>query len=260
MAVKVKADKTRTLSFEERDGQLVRLIREYHVSGLTSEDWRILAEALTAAGVPAYGDFAVGFTEMIAISRNARLVPGTKDHVVVEVIYERIEPQQYNGLFRGSTSLQQIQTQVDRFGTPITVAHFYDGDPVFGTGWQYQGANVSVLAPRTTLRLPIILFTDWPHALADIWRGRMNSTWWAGAPPLTWLVSNVTFQPQNVTLFSVSKWNFEFEFMHDPTGHDPQVAFQDQRTGRPPTNIVDGVGLVTAEWYPELDYNYLFPL
>lgn len=259
MAIKVKADKTRTLSYEERDGQLIRLVSEYHVSGLTTEDARILAEALTAAGVPAYGDALVGFNYIFVIGRSARLVPGTKDHVVVEVVYELIERQQFNGIFRGSTSLQQIQTQVDRFGTPITVAHFYDGDPVFGTGTQYQGANVSVLAPRTTLRLPTWLYTDWPHALADIWRGRMNSTWWAGAPPLTWLVSDVTFQPAN-TFDIPAKWNFEFEFTHDPTGHDPQVAFQDQRTGRPPQDIVDGVGLVTVDWYPELDYNYLFPV
>jgi hypothetical protein len=163
-------------------------------------------------------------------------------------------------LFRGSASLQQRSTQLDYYGSQITVEHTYPSDdPDYPDETKTQGATASVLLPQARLTADMKIAVWYPDYVVYNWLGTINAAVWRAASPYTWLCTGVDFE-QADTEQSAPVYDFAFEFMYSNDGWDPQVIFIDQRTGKPPPNLVAGVGYKTVYWYHPFDYNWLFPV
>ena len=263
----VHADLVGTTSLTEEDGVKVDMVREYLVTGLTRADWAVLDEAIDTAGVPTVNTSpnvsGATYNNLKMVARTADQVPGTTDTVRVRCRYIPVGRTSYNFIFRGGTSLNQVQTSVDGWGNAVSTSHTYPGGdvgpPSKASQTDTQGANMTVLAPETTYSAEGITNTDYPDRLTRQWVGWVNSDWWAGDAPGTWLCTHVTFEAHDITQ-SPKQWKFLFEFQYDGTGWQPSVIHIDERTGKPPANLVAGVGVKTVAWYPSKIYGLTFPI
>ena len=68
----VKLD-IRTLRAEEQGGTIVSLQRRAFVTGLATQDFGVLMEALNDAGVPQSGDTLPGFDNLALVKRSPRV-------------------------------------------------------------------------------------------------------------------------------------------------------------------------------------------
>lgn len=270
MPATVHVDQIEEVSLNEEGGVIVELIRACKITGLdnASGDFTILQEALDAldtAGLTA-GSLLSGFENLVLTNRPLSVIDSSQTAVRATLDYQTISRtwrilSLNNGfVFNGGTSLQQETTQLDAFGTQITVAHTFDAsDPDFPSQEKIQGASASVLVPSPSLIAAGKLATSFPDFITQDWAGSINSVPWRGAAAFTWLCSNVTFEPSDTVSLPAS-WEFVFEFTYRSDGWEPQVVYIDERTGKPPPGLVAGVGFKQIEWYATRDFNALFPI
>lgn len=246
------------LACKEEDGAIRWLKREFLVAGLTDGDSGILGTALGSTAIPSYGDAATDYPNLIAVRRNAAILH--KDKVRVEVEYEAKGDSHSAFWWRGSGTLRQKQSQVDGTGAAVTVSHtFPSDDPDYGgQGAQTQGGDVTVSVPGYELTARGVVSRYVPEALAMAWETTVNLYYWRGGPPRTWCCVNVEHEPHDMGT-TPPKWMFTFSFQYDPDGWDPVAAYVDPRTGRPPANLIEGVGIKRVEWHRAIDFGILFP-
>ena len=241
---------------------------EGHISSLTRRGlvnpagtWnnnQILWACLNDPEVPRFGDFAPGNTNLICVSRKVKLLHNCTQKAEVICDYSTL-PDSASFIFQGGTSLGGERTQVDRWGNEIVVAHqFPPDDPDYGDTPQYQGTDLDVLMPQTTLCATGQLPVDYPDLLSELWVGSMNATAWAGARPYQYLCTRCDFRGLDNGVGRQRRWLFTFEFQKRLTGWVPQTFFVDPRTGKPPRWLIPGVGYKSVDWYGLLDFNYLF--
>jgi len=258
----VNLDTLTTLAAVEDRGAVVQMTREVFVTGLASTDFGVLFEALDEAGVPAIGSSPTGYDNLVLVKRNPQLVPDEKTKVRVVLEYVAKRDAGYDFTMSGGGSLRQITTAVDLAGNDLSVSHtFSTGDPDSEyAGQTYsQGGQCNVMMPQGDLQCTGIMAADYPQRTALYWDGAINSTWWIGSPPYTWMIVNVTFEPHDMGA-SPRTWEFtfQFQFNNEPYGWRPRYSFIDPRTGRPPTGLVEGTGKKTLTWYSARDFNELF--
>jgi len=249
------------LSATEEESIVSSLVCEYMVTGLTSDTTYILQEALLTSGVPQPASYAPGDYNMILCNRYPSLIEGTTDSVLVRCEYKSIAEARSTFIFSGGTSLVQITTQVDIYGNLIEVAHTFpaEADPDYSGQTKFQGGDVPVMIPQTTLtcvgRLPV----DFPDEISRYWTGSYNSQFWAGSPAYTWLCTRCDFVGKDLALNRQHYWEFTWEFQHNPQTWIPIAIYTDPRSGKPPADLVYGTGYKEVEWYGLIDFNELFP-
>lgn len=256
---------------QEQDGAIVRLSERYIVKS-TETDYEKVFEALTATGIPVEGDSIIsvhaGASNLRAVRREAAIMES--GHVEVLVHYETFGERRRVSDFETSATLQQISTEKDRFGNPLSVSHTYpDDDPQYGLETDFnpstdtpkafiEGGSISVQQPVTTSNIELILGADFPLHFQRFWMGAVNSRSWAGEPAFTWLVTNFAYRHHDISKSPV-EYVFNIEVTHNPQGWTPTIIAIDPRTGRPPDGVVAGVGLVNVAFYRELSFQGLFP-
>jgi hypothetical protein len=255
------------VSCEEEDGVVTALTREVTVKDMTtgpgvdSIEW--IAEALNASGMPTVNSYHNTYPNLRVCKRSVRQA-GNGDHgvAIVTLTYKQYgRNDRLNFVPRGGTGLTQIQTLVDAFGNPLTVAHTFPLDDI---DEQYRGAtlshvaDVSVMEPQPTLEFEGMIQSTYPLSITNAFAGRVNSAYWAGGAPGCWLCTRVDFTPMQV-LAIPRLWSFVFEFSGNIHGWQPPVHLIDHRSGRAPINLVPGVGGYTATWYPSMNFNWYFP-
>jgi len=236
---------------------------EYIVSGLVSTTAYVVEEALGTAGVPQPASYFPGDYNLILCNRTAKVIDDTARIVSVVCEYRSIAEARATFIFSGGTSLTQITTQNDIYGNQLYVQHTFpadDPDPNHFPGEViYQGGDVPVMIPQTTLsavgRLPV----DYPDEISRYWVGSLNSTYWAGSAPYTWLCTRCDFVGKDLALNRQHWWEFTWEFQFNPQGWIPVVFFTDPVSGKPPQDLVPAYGYKNVEWYGYIDYNELFP-
>lgn len=277
MAV-VQADTLDNISAKEEGDIITELVRTVHVTGLlnTNQDytiWDEVRDALDAAGLTS-GSKAPPYNNLRLGTRNFRLLGDSPTKAKVTLVYQnssatfrKLPTEENEGAagvgnltIDGASSLQQETTELDFDSNQITVQHTWPPeDPTKANETQVQGGSLSVLTPYPTVSISTKFTHSFPTIVQQNWVGFVNSFTWNAGAARTWLCTSVNYQDSDSGA-SPPVWQFVFTFAHKSTGWDPTAVFIDERTGKPPADLVDGVGLKTVTFYPEFDFNTEFPL
>ena len=243
----------------ETEGNIDSLTRRGLVAPAGSyNNNQILWACLNDPDVPRYGDWAPGNTNLICVSRKVKLLRSSTHQAELICDYATL-PDSNSFTFSGGTSLSSAQTQLDKYGNQIAVAHQWPADdPDYPSEIQYQGLDLNVLMPQTTLSASGQLPVDYPDLLCRLWVGSMNATPWAGAAAYQWMCTRCDFKGLDTGIGRQRRWLFTFEFQHSLVGWIPQTFFVDSRTGKPPPMLIPGIGYKSVDWYGMLDFHYLF--
>ncbi len=261
MTEHVYIDRIDQLEATERYGVVVRLVRRARVIGLdASGDYQVLMEALTEAGIPASMTPLTGAPNLVLVERNPKL---NDDRTVdVDLIYEHAlnEAQDLNnppfGIVIGEcqASLNQVTSNLDENAETITVQHTYPADDAdYPNQLKKQGGEIQFFQPQLTLKYQGAKFTISPLLVARSIVGCVNSRQWGGGNVAEWICTAATWKFLDVNS-SPNRYLFTFEFQFNPDGWSPTVVFIDDRTGKPPANLVEGVGYKKIDKHVQVDF------
>ncbi len=266
----VHLDRITTLSMVERPltggGTMsTELIREARVTGLTDTDYYVLQQALDSIGL-IIGTSAGGHESLILVERRPRLLSGHPDVVDVILRYEQrglTLDSVPEGVFvmEGGAGLNQITTQRDRAGDPLTVNYTYPADYALDEGLRGktvdQVGDVQVGMPAATLRLAGRLIAQQGDDETAPRVGKINNEPFRGRPEGTWLCSNGEFSPYYYgAAGGQSVFEFRFSLEHNEFGWDPDKWYRDPRSGRMPV----GAAITEVVWYDPAPFDVLFPI
>lgn len=264
MAVVAKIQRVSLLESQEVDGAVRRLVTRTTVVGLTDTTLAVLNSALAAAGIPAPGTTLVGFPELILRERNTKLVDQDKGTVDVDLVYEHLLSQGQSltnpvtgaSVVRASAKVQQIRTNKDIFGKTIELEHTYpDTDESKERRKEKfkQGGEVDFFRVMRSFTIAGNRTTTIPWLVANSIVGKINATAWSGGEIRTWLCVGASWELLKSAGAS-TKYDFEFEFQHNPDTWDPTAVFIDDRTGKPPVNLVQDKGFKVVRVLGETDF------
>lgn len=249
----------------EQDGILQSLERPFLIHWMSNTTSQIAAEALAVLDANGYtvGSAPSWAPSMFLQTREVSgVVEGTpRGNRAVQgwLRYVPIGQEEATFRFHVYSGLQQTQTQNNRWGAPLLVQHTYPvDDPDFPEQTFQQIATASFFEPQLRLAAVGILSRWIPIAESARWVGSVNAVYWVGGAPGTWLCTKADASPLSLRP-SDRKWRFHFEFQFKSGGWNPGVWFEDSRTGRPPSDLVPGIGVYQADLYPMLDFRILFP-
>lgn len=268
----VRSDTIRDVSARDNGGRMQQIRRSFLVEDLSSGDLGVIGEALDHAGIPQYGSSHPRYPALVCVNREATLAEGCNNKVWIVCDFQTVDASFFNsevGEFHisGGTGLIQKRIAYDGYGNQLTVAHTFPADdPDYPSQTIEQGAEVDVLSPQTTIILEGIIRTAYPHYISAGSTGYLNATYWAGGAPYTWMCTDVAWdlwQPPDPNAVNSSdwftpRWKFRFEFLYEPETHIPYIIYRDERTDRPPPDLVAGVGYSSVAWYPVGDFNQLY--
>ena len=157
-----------------------------------------------------------------------------------------------------ASSLQQIKTDFDIFGHQIVVGHQYTGDPNFGSQFKEVSANVQQLMPQSEITYNGLFLLADPIAFRNAFLGHINSFYWNGGEPTTWLCTECNIEPYAYNL-TATLWAITISFQYDPTGWNQLAVFLDPSTNKPPLNLEPGVGIVPVQTQPFADFWEIIP-
>jgi len=229
----------------ERNGVVEELDRVVRVNDITTYDSGTILDFFAEGGVPVAGDQHPDLAALILEDRNIRRVASASYAELVLTYRRHRTTADY--ILQGAVSAQQKTRYKDSGGTLITVTH--DGDTI--------GASISADEAMTAVATTIVEATNTPGTVAQQWGNTVNSSSWAGGAAGTWRCTNVAFAPAILTI-SPTKWHMTYSFVYNAEGWQPTVAYIDSSTGRPPNNLVDGVGIKDITHYTTLDFNTKF--
>lgn len=248
-----------TLEVEESDGALKSLHRVFHISGLSGA--ARCAEALANGSIPVYGSVLAAYPGLVLTGRRARIMPNSPSKVRIDLEYQRYGDAQDHFVFEGSTSLRQITREtIPPFNDQITVSHTYPDDDLNYPGQTLtQGGSINVMETEGSLRATGIMACDHPIYVAGAWHKHLNLHFWGGGGTGTWMCTNVSYVPHD-TGATPPKYRFTFEFSFNSDGWQPKVVFTDSTTGKPPPDLVAGVGYKEFFYYKYINFHSLFPI
>lgn len=230
--------------WREADGVVVEITRVaiVRMDSVLTGDLNILL-ALTpgfVTGMPSPGDPHPYVAGCLLVERRPHAL-GSRTFQV-ELVYRRpggttsTPPEGSDYSIEGGTFLEQVETELDRHGDQITVTHL----------GEVQAARVRVLRPRNKLIVRRVETTIAPGVISAGYVGKVNDATWQGGVAGTWLLEDVSWTVENLSLPS---WLFTYAFVQDPDGHDPAVAWVDPETGRPGVDLVEDVGYRIVPMY-----------
>jgi hypothetical protein len=252
------------IGVEMERGASKRLSFAYHVIGPWIQGGvNRLAEAINASGIPAWGAAPNPGSQLRVVNKNARFVQNDIDQVIVTVEYQAVGDTGGTRLnefvFTYAGGVNQIPVQRDAFGNFTTVGYQYPSDdPDFPDVFEVQVADLVRQQPFFTIYATGLLAREYPLQTIEQWIGRVNAFGWGGVPPGWAMMTSIVPRPHNLAA-AVPVYQFEFEIQVNPLGWSEDAIFRDPRTGRPPANVVPGVGVVTYALNPSRDFNELFP-
>lgn len=259
----------------ERTKDFLRVVRSFWVKGIdATTPCNVIPLALSAAGIPAFGDAHPFYTTMPAVMFSVRPV-GAHNMAEVMVTYELKTTNGATGevLVEYDGGLTTEQTSVDRDGAPIIVKWYPGG--IGTTFHKKQTAYVPVLRPVGQLRITkfYTLASALDTTIDDLvngFQGHVNSASWRGRPKWAWLCSNI-----HVSQYSYKQYRVNFQFDWKPWINGGTIStvrgnwvadvayLIAENGGRPPANFIkhdtqaNANAYVKADVYPEKDFTTL---
>lgn len=258
-----KIHHTSLVEAQERHGTIVRVVMRARVLDLVSTNLAVFSEALSAAGVPSVGDTLTGYSNLVLTERNPKIVDGDPSTFDVDCVYEHFfnEGQSYDdppvGFMAGEAraNVQQVSGNTDLDGNTITVSHtFPSTDPDFPDETQDQGGEIQFFQPSRTLTVSGIKQTSRPWIIANSIIGRVNKGDWLGEPEHEWMCVGVSWKIHDAGTAGSVKYFMSFEFQHNPDTWNPTAIFIDERTGKPPKDLVLGTGIKYIRRHEEVNF------
>lgn len=260
-----RIDHVSLLNGEEEFGVFIRLTRRARVVGLSDIDYNVLWDALQGAGIPAVGSNLAGdnFVDLVLTKRRVSLLESDPTKADVDLTYEHIlnEGQDIDapphGLLLGkiSCAINQTTSNLDKDGDPISVQYMFPADdPDFPGQTQIQGGEIQYFQPQVTAKYVGIMTTDTPWNIARGLVGKLNSVQWSLADPGEWMCTSVTWEFYGGIGDTGASYKMTFEFQNNPDTWDPTVVFIDPRTGKPPHDLISGVGYKQVPKHDRVDF------
>lgn len=282
-------DRIDTLDASEVNGVIRSLTRVVRITGLTNTDYNILYDALADLDVPQQGDIlpGIGFEQLVLARRSVKLLPDDPGSVDVTLFYEHLLDGSNQNLFKPqggilygkvSCSVQQKQTNFyvpNRGSIPqqpaqlIVLGHtFPKEDPDFPLQYYEQGGEINVMIPQENRKFEGYVDTTAPWFIKDNLIATINTDIWAGRGPTEWMCTDVQYD-----IVDTTRYNFKFEFQHNPDTWDPTAVFVDSRTSRPPPGLLNAhdadvlsgqlgklrrPGFMTIPYHKRIAYGYVF--
>lgn len=270
MAVHAKIDSYSGLKAVERNGTVIRVIRDAIVSGIEADDWQALAIAMDAADVPRYGerlsnDRRSGVYNLVVIDRDVEMMD--EGHAKVTLTYENAVQSEniedrfdapFLGLMTGEVrcSVQQKNSNLDFNGEQVTLSHTYNNDENWGNQTRVQGGEFTYYAAQRQFAIHGIKATNYPWALANALTGSVNVFPWSGEAARTWMCMAANWKPES-NRDGVARYQMRFEFQFDMDTWDPTIVYIDDATGKPPPGLVFGQGIKTIQKHRAVDFEYM---
>jgi hypothetical protein len=218
------------------------------VSGLGGHAADRLRAALEVTGVPRIGESHPTIPNLYA--QDLQVEPDGPTAAVITVRYRsRAAHSGQPPLLEVGSSVVQTTTDTDATGTRITVSYSPSG---LAADTKTQGANLSILAPQTTLRFTRTEDAS-PLAKARTFVGTVNRTAVFDSAAGTWLCTAITGRSAD----GGGSYELTYEFQYESAGWQPKAIYIDPRTNRPPSDLVTDVGVKTVSIYPEREFKDL---
>lgn len=156
-----------------------------------------------------------------------------------------------------SGSINQVQTNKDLNGFPIFVQHTYDNtDPNYPGQTITQGAQVNAFRPVAEITYRGLVQPPSIFNLIIKYLGCVNSTTWNYGNPSRWLCTNFTASLHDKST-TPDTWLCEVTFQADGYEWTQEAVFIDPTTGKPPADLVSGVGIKKVFTQRAVDFNDL---
>lgn len=266
----VALDHISLLEAHEVNGTIRRMTRRARVTDVDiGIDYHALNAVLNEVGVPALHSTPTGveFAQLILVARKPKLLhdPSCWD---IDLDYEHIlEGPNQNlslptfGTIFGKTkvSVQQKTTNLYRENgigdqKTITVSHTFPSLDSKNPGKAFsQGGEVTIYQPQRNLHFSGHYATPFPWVLANYLIASINSSTWVGQGETEWMCVEVAWE-----LMKLGRYQFEFNFQHNPDGWNPTAVFIDEDTGRPPVGLKKDVGYKVVPYHRKRDFNAVF--
>jgi len=263
-------DRIETLELREKWGVIVGCTKRAFINEV-SEDWEDFESAayaiLDEGGLPEIGSYLDDdrCNHLHLVDRIVRMVD--KNAAQVDLVYEKFNDRGQSLLQGWATitnrnvagkmqaSVAQKATNLYRDGgegspEPITLTHTYpDTDPDYAGRTIEQTGTVDVYQPQRTFTVEGIKLIQNPWDKADDLIGSVNSSTWLGQKKHTWMCTEVTWEYRDEGNYFMT-----FTFQHNPDTWNPTAVFIDDRTGRPPEDLVEDEGYKYIRYHKEVNF------
>lgn len=228
----------------------IKATRVFIVSELDAEAASFIGAALDLG--PALYDFHPTIPNIQATNKTATAIDAKKVRLTVQ--YDSIDagdsptaPPDATTVSVGS-SVQQVQTNKDVTGQPISIQGVLDGNVL-----EAQGALVDIFEPQLTVNFQRRTETN-PKDEAQVYVGRVNSSGFYGFPTNSVLCTGITGQSNDGGI----TFETTYEFQYNRRTWVPDVVYTDSETGLPIDGATIANGLVQAvNVYDGADFNAL---
>ncbi len=233
-----------------------RVFDVLNISGAVSSR---MYNALNANGIPARGS-SHPIVPGIKVTKRSAAPLDIANGARVSVFYSKPsaevtdqDPGSDPGTIEVGASAQSVSTTLDVDNNQLLVSHTITETDVSGAQQEktdVQGVEVNVQVPQVILTRTRVESSP-PTRKAREYVGKVNkhSIWGFGKRRLLCTRIQGTSNDQGVT-YAVT-----YEFQSSTTIWDPVITYIDKETGRPPTDLVFGVGIKNVQVYPEADFS-----
>lgn len=267
MAQSAKIDTIEDLELNEKRGVVMGLRRKALVVDIPAHtDWSVMYAALEDAGIPAANSYLdnVNNPQLQLTDRDIKMVDKDKAEVVLTYGKFNDEGQQlyYSGVVtdravagKMTTSVVQKSTNLYRFaGTGpqqlITLEHTYPADDEdFGGLTVEQSGTIDVQVPQRTFTIEGIKEVSAPWQMAERLIAAINKGVWLGQPKWTWMCTEVSWLYR-----TYANYYMTFTFQHNEDTWNPTAVFIDDRTKRPPKDLIEDVGYKQIRYFREVEF------
>jgi hypothetical protein len=243
------------ISVREEGGAVAELVTTYHVTGLSDNGEKTVIDAL--ASCPGYNTSPSGMPHLRLVQRTARMLDNSNQDARVTLTYRPLGQDGFNFVFRGGTTAGQTETNQDANGNALVVHYTYPDpypyNPNLSGQTDTQMATVTVFLPQSTLMADCVTQVDQPLYWSEFFSGGVNAFTWNGGAPHTWMCTRCDFEPWDLST-DPPTWKFDFEFQRKLDTWDQFYFWVDPNTGRPPSDLVAGVGIKQAPFMKEVHF------
>lgn len=282
MAPTAKIDRFDTLEMVERFGNIATVTRKAIVTGLEGVDFSVMYDALEAAGIPeanAKLDNTGSSAGLRVRERSVKMVDKGTAEVLIRYGLLNDEGQSFSaGGFesavfnvpalsgRMSCSVQQTTTNLyedpdddDGIKRTIILQHTWPlSDPDYPGKTVQQSGEIQVFVPQKTYVVEGYAHYYSPNTIADSVIGCVNDRKWLSGDENTWMCTEVTWKyagsKTGDPVGASDYYHMSFQFQHNPDTWNPTAVFIDERTGRPPENLVAGEGYQYIRYHKAVNF------
>lgn len=253
------------VSIREESGVVTELTTTIRITGISGATvtarLQNAYDALDSGGYTSFSTTTV-YTHLILADRSIQFLRG--DNAIADATLTYKQRGQVPGAVgtfnaRLSSSLQQIDTQFDIDGNQIVLQHTYPADDEnFPGETKYVTATVPQMIPQGEAIYTGIFTITNPIAFRNTYLGHINSVYWNGGEPGTWLCTDIQIEMHTYNV-SATLWNVSITMQYDPSGWGQIAVYTDPTTNKPPIDIVEGLGYLSIQTQPYANFWEIIP-